>query len=517
LKQQGVKVVTIVDPGVKYQPSALAAKVDQKSPELAAQDKSYYVYNQGAKENFFMKRQNGDLYIGRVWPGESVVADFTLESSRRWWGDLHRAYTDNGVAGIWTDMNEPADFDDRNGKLQMDVVSYDEGEYSTNAKNRNVFALLMARATYEGLERLEPNKRPYVITRAAYAGIQRYSTMWTGDNTSTWEAMGLSIPMFQTLGLSGEIFVGADVGGFIGRSDGEMLTRWYQIAFLTPFCRNHKQLDSYDHEPWRFGKYYEDIIRKYLKLRYRLLPFLYSSLEEGSRTGVPLFRPLLLNYQQDPNTVNLDDQFMVGSDLLVAPLVRRDLTSRMVYLPQGSWIDYWTGRQMPGGSMIRVDAPLEIVPMFVRAGAIIPMGPEMNYVGERPTDPLTFMIYPDESGQAATTLYEDDGVSPAYKQGVFRRTRISASTIRGRFQIELSAPEGTYNPGPRTLAFVLQSPSNATSVRIDGKPLTVASANEIKSAWSNTGDAVTVRLIDDGRAHRIDIESARANPPSRQP
>jgi len=262
MKEQGVKVVTIVDPGVKYQPPAQGAKVTTVHPELAPQDGSYYVYNQGMEKNFFLRRKNGQLYIGRVWPGESVFADLTLPDARRWWGDLFRAYIENGVSGIWTDMNEPSDFVDQSGKSQMDVASYDEGENSTHAKNRNVFALLMARATREGLERLAPDQRPYIITRAGYAGIQRYSTMWTGDNVSSWDSLALSIPMFQTLGLSGEAFVGADIGGFIGRADGELLTRWYQVGFVTPFCRNHKDISGYDQEPWRFAKYYEGIIRK---------------------------------------------------------------------------------------------------------------------------------------------------------------------------------------------------------------------------------------------------------------
>jgi alpha-glucosidase len=203
----------------------------------------------------------------------------------------------------------------------------------------------MARATYEGLERLRPNQRPYVITRAAYAGIQRYSTMWTGDTNSTWEALAMNIPMFTTLGLSGEPFVGSDVGGFIGRGNGELLVRAYQISFLAPFCRNHKVIDGYDQEPWRFGKYYEDIIRKYLKLRYQLLPFLYTALEEAHQTGAPVFRPLVLNYQNDPNTYNLDDEFMIGNDLLVAPVVKPDVTGRLVYLPGGVWYDYWTNKK----------------------------------------------------------------------------------------------------------------------------------------------------------------------------
>ena len=409
------------------------------------------------QKKFFQHRTNGDLFVPKVWPGESVFVDYTLPAAREWWGALHRAYTDNGVAGIWTDMNEPADFVDQTGKNQMDVVSYDEGERSTHAKNRNVFALLMARATYEGLERLRPNHRPYVITRAAYAGIQRYSTMWTGDTNSTWEALQLNIPMFTTLGLSGQPFVGSDVGGFIGRGNGELLVRAYQISFLAPFCRNHKVIDGYDGEPWRFGQHYEDIIRKYLKLRYQLLPFLYTTLEEAHRTGVPLFRPLVLNYQDDPNTYNLDDQFMIGIDMLVAPIAKPDVTRRLVYLPKGLWYDYWTNKKYEGGKMISVEAPLETVPLFVRAGAIIPTWPEMKYVGEKPANPVTFNIYPDDNGAAATTLYEDDGLSPAYKRQGFRRTIIKARRLGRGYSISVSAPEGHYNPGPRKFEFLINA------------------------------------------------------------
>src|SRR5262249_53268165 len=206
LKKQGVKVVTIVDPGVKYQLPEPGSTGESNRPELALQDKSYYVYNQGVAKDYFLKRNDGELFIGKVWPGKAVFADYTVEGARRWWGDLHRAYVEQGVMGIWNDMNEPSDFLDQSGKSWAGVVSYDEGDRSTHSKNRNVFALLMSRATYEGLLRLAPGVRPYVITRAGYAGIQRYSTMWTGDNTSTWESLALSIPMFQTLGLSGESF-----------------------------------------------------------------------------------------------------------------------------------------------------------------------------------------------------------------------------------------------------------------------------------------------------------------------
>ncbi len=476
LGKQGVKVITIVDPGVKRNPPAVNAPPSSpEKPELQPQDLRYYVFDQGIEKNYFQHRKNGELFIPQVWPGESVFVDYTLPEARRWWGDLHRAYTDNGVAGIWNDMNEPSDFVDQSGKNQIDVVSYDEGENSTHAKNRNVFALLEARATYEGLQRLQPTKRPYVITRAAYAGIQRYSTMWTGDSNSSWDALALNIPMFTTLGLSGEPFVGSDVGGFIGRGNGELLVRGYQIGFLAPFCRNHKVIDGYDQEPWRFGKYYEDIIRKYLKLRYQLLPFLYTTLEEAHRTGVPLFRPLMLNYPDDANTYNLDDEFMIGDDLLVAPIVKPDLTSRLVYLPKGVWYDYWTNKKYAGGTMVRVDAPLETVPMFVRGGAIIPMGPAMNYVGEKPFDPITLAIYPDQKDSASSTLYEDDGLSPAYEQGVFRRTSFAARRVANGYVITMNTPQGKYNPGARKFSFVIKSAPNSkvTSIADDSRAHTV--------------------------------------------
>jgi alpha-glucosidase len=521
-KRQGVKVVTIVDPGVKYQPlketggsadgAPLAGMAHPPSgavkPELQPQDQSYYVFNEGLRKNFFQKRKNGEIFIPKVWPGDSVFVDFTLPEASRWWGDLHRAYTDNGIAGIWNDMNEPSDFVDQVGKNQMDVVSYDGGENSTHAKNRNLFALQLSKASYEGLERLQPDKRPYIITRAAYAGIQRYSTMWTGDTTSTWETLSMNIPMFQTLGLSGEPFVGSDVGGFIGRGNGELLTRSYQVSFLAPFCRNHKQIDGYDQEPWRFGKYYEDIIRKYLKLRYRLLPFMYTTLENAHRTGVPLFRPLVLNYQADSNTANLDDQFMVGDDLLVAPVLRPDVSSRRVYLPAGLWYDFWTtGKTYAGGTMIMADAPLETVPMYVRGGAIIPMWPEMNWVGEKPVDPVTFVVYPDENGSASTSLYEDDGTSPSYKRGEFRRTSLSFRTSGpGAATISISAPEGSYKTGARSFVFEIKSGIKPNRVTVNGKTLQKVQSVTTSQGWSSENGSLIVRVADVGGSQTITLQ-----------
>jgi alpha-glucosidase len=500
LGKQGIKVVAIVDPGVKNQPAsagALEPGEDDARRELRSTRLDYYVYNEGAARGYFLKRRNGQIYVGQVWPGESVLADYTREDARRWWGDLHRAYTDFGVAGIWTDMNEPSDFVDQTGGNQRDVVSYDAGQNTPHAKNRNTFALLMAKATYEGLQRLQPDRRPFVISRAGYAGLQRYSSMWNGDTVSSWDNLALSLPMFQTLGLSGQTFVGGDVGGFIGRADGELMARSYQVFSLVPFCRNHHELSGYDHEPWRFGQGAEDNIRKYLKLRYRLMPFLYTTMEEAHRTGVPLFRPLLLNYQTDESAFNLDNQFMVGADLLAAPVLKPDQTSRLVYLPAGVWHDFWTGKKYAGGKTYRVDAPLETMPLFVRGGAILPSGPDMNWTSEKAVDPITFSIYPDADGQAAATLYEDDGASPNYQRGQFRRTTVQAAQQGGVWMINLNAPQGNYQPGGRNFVFVLKGLAAAKEVALDGKALA--------NGWRVENGEVTVRFADDGQAHQIRV------------
>lgn len=438
LASRGLRMVAIVDPGVKYQPSSGSAAAGAQ-PELADASESYYVYDQGIEGEYFLKRRDGSLFTPKVWPGLSTFVDYSNFEARRWWGDLHRAYTDHGVAGIWNDMNEPADFTDQTGESHKDVVF----EGGPMAEYRNLFALLMAQATFEGLQRLKPSRRPYVITRAAFAGIQRYSTMWTGDTPTTWEALELSIPMLCSLGLSGQSFVGGDIGGFTGRGDGELLVRWYQAAFLLPFCRNHKDLSGYDQEPWRFGKPYEDVIRSLLKLRYRMLPYLYACLEEAHRTGLPIVRPLVLEFPGDETTYTLDDQFLIGSSLMVAPVVQPGVEFRRVYLPQGVWYDYWTRERLEGPALIRAQAPLERVPLYVRGGTVLALAPESNRVPLEATD-LELLVFPDASGAATGTVYEDDGDSVDYQSGAFRRTDLRVAGGRLVF-----TPSGPFSVGER--------------------------------------------------------------------
>jgi alpha-glucosidase len=301
--------------------------------------------------------------------------------------------------------------------------------------------------------------------------------------------------MFMSMGLAGQAFVGADTPGFIGRADGELLARAYQVAAFAPFCRNHVAVDIYDHEPWRFGKPYEAIVRKYLKLRYRLLPFLYTTLEEAHRTGLPLFRPLVLEFQDDVTTLNLDDQFMVGSALLAAPVLRANERARDVYLPAGRWYDFWSGAALDGGDLRRVDAPLDQLPLFVRGGSIVPSTVAMNHTGEKPWNPLRFDIYPDAAGTAVGALYEDDGLSPAYQQGVFRRTTLSFAA--GKLTWSAAGP---FQPAARRFEFALHGTPKVAAVLCDNQPLTTG------TDWNRDENGVLlVRFEDDGRSHTLEL------------
>ncbi len=505
LRKLGVKVVTIVDPGIKYQPPAPGAPPVSAEPDRGSQKDRYYVFDEGLKHNYFLRRRDGSLYVGEVWPGKAVFVDYTRADARRWWGDLHKRFLDEGVAGFWNDMNEPSDFVDKSGASQADVMFGKPGHQTSYASNRNTFALNMDRATFEGLERNAPGRRPFVLTRAGYAGVQRYATMWTGDNKASWKSLRLNIPMFASLGLSGEPFVGSDVPGFIGRSGAEMLARSYELAFLVPLCRNHAAIDDYDHEPWRFGSYAEGIVRKYLKLRYQLLPYLYTVLEEAHRTGVPFFRPLLLNFQTDSNLLTVDDEFMVGGALLAAPVLRPAQRERELYLPEGVWYDFWTGARTAGGQTIAVNVPLDAVPLYVRGGAVLPSTVAMDYVGEKPWDPIRFDVYPDANGAASGSLYEDDGTSTNYLAGQSRRTELSCGRAGSGYRIALSAPQGSYRPGARTFEIIVHGVA-AGAVTLDGTALAQGHAGATGAGWWRSADGTTtVRLSDDSAAHAIEL------------
>lgn len=436
LRQAHFRTVAIIDPGVKIDPD-------------------YQVYQQGLERDMFVRRANGEVFSGYVWPDAVAFSDYMRPEVRQWWGDLQRVLVDQGIDGIWNDMNEPTSFVrpfseglSAAGTIDLDAVQGLDDERASHAEVHNLYGSMMSRATYEGLQRHRGDERPFVLTRSAFAGIQRWSAGWMGDNRSWWEHLEMALPQLLNMGLSGVPFVGVDIGGFFGNATGELFARWMQFGILMPFCRGHSAIRTERHEPWVFGPRVETICRAYLKLRYRLLPYLYTLFWEAAQHGTPILRPLLYHFPDDPVTYQIHDQVLLGSALLAAPIYHPGREHRAVYLPAGEWYDWWTDEVIAGPAHLLAYAPLERMPLYARAGAIIPSGPAMNYTGECPLDPLTLDLYP---GAGAFTLYEDDGLSFAYEQGQCCTTGYSLQRTADQLVFEIGARAGAYVPPQRRL------------------------------------------------------------------
>jgi len=421
LRGMGFRVVTIIDPGVKN-------------------DDGYAVCRDGKGKGMFLKNPDGSWFTGNVWPGECVFPDFTSPRVRQWWGPWHKTLLDDGVAGIWNDMNEPAVWNHPGRTMPLDIPHEYESQPATHRRAHNVYGFNMARACHDALRALQPDQRPFVITRAAYAGIQRYSMVWTGDNQSLWEQFAMSIPECINLSLSGVAFCGPDVGGFARDCTGELLARWTQAGAFFPFFRNHTATGTRHQEPWTFGKQVEDICRRYISLRYQLLPYLYNLFHEAALDGAPIIRPLFWEFPDDPNGYAVDDQFLLGPSLLVAPVTRLGARMRAVYLPAGSqWYDYWTRRKHAGGQYVAAKAPLDRLPIFVRAGSIIPMTEPIQYVDQKPINQIFLDVYPGK--KTTGHLYEDDGSSFDYERGAYSLTRFAWTGGRLKIDKEKSGCE----------------------------------------------------------------------------
>lgn len=419
LRESGFRAISILDPGVKVDPG-------------------YAVHDEGLKRDVFCKRPDGRRFVGPVWPGNCYFPDFTDPEVRAWWGELYAPLLEAGVSGFWNDMNEPAIF---GGDMPADVQHSYEGRGAVHAEIHNVYGLQMARASAEGQRRLRPDERIPVISRSGYAGLQRYALVWTGDNESSWQQLRLGVSMCLNLGLSGVAFCGPDTGGFAGDCDGELLARWTQVGALTPFFRNHSALGTARQEPWAFGEPYESICRRWIELRYRLLPTIYTAAWQATQTGLPIMRPLALAFPDDACTYSLDDQFLLGDALLAAPIGRPGQRMRRVYLPGGPWYDFWTGERLSGE--VQADAPLERMPLYVRAGSVLPLGPVMQSTDEWPPGVLQLHVYP---GDGEGWLYEDDGHSLDYRRGEFRVTRFVCRSDGEGLTVRREV-EGPFVPG----------------------------------------------------------------------
>lgn len=400
LENDGFKTVAMIDPGIKI-------------------DKDYFVYQQAMENDYFCKRADGPYVKGKVWPGECHFPDFTNPEVRAWWGDLYKEMiADFGIKGVWNDMNEPAVMEVPTKTLTLDVRHDYDGHRCSHRKAHNIYGMQMIRATYEGIKKYTYPKRPFVLTRAAYSGTQRYSSTWTGDNVATWEHLWLANIQMQRLSISGMSFSGSDIGGFAEQPTGELFARWMQLAIFHPFCRTHSSGDHGEQEPWSFGDEVTDIVRKYIELRYRLLPYLYTAFWKYSEEAVPMLKPLVLYDQEDTQTHYRTDEFIFGDQILVCPILEPNAMGRRMYIPRGNWYNFWTDELISGGKETWVVAGFDKIPIFIKEGAIIPFYPVQQYVGEKKIERLELDVY-YKKGRKQSMVYEDAGDGYDYKKGRF--------------------------------------------------------------------------------------------------
>jgi alpha-glucosidase len=463
LRRQGMKVTTIVDVGVKV-------------------DSGYDVYRQLLAANGSVTWPDGSPYVGRVWPGETIFPDFSLQRTRAWWGAMNNRLWDAGIAGIWNDMNEPANFF---GGTLPDVTMFGKGEREgSHLEYHNVYALLEARATYEGWRRLQPDHRPFIVTRAGFSGLQRYSSIWTGDNSADWEHLNLAVSMVLGLGISGVPFAGADIGGFAGAPDAELFTRFLEAATFFPFYRTHSEFSAPGREPWAFGPVHTAANREMIRLRYRLLPQLYTAFYQHGRDGSPVARPLVYEFQADSAVYGINDEFTFGDHLLVAPVTQQGQDQRAVYLPAGVWYRYPSDERFEGGRSVAASAPrvnpwarddsnfVRGVPLFVQAGAVIPMQAVEQYVGERHMDTLELNVW--DGGSQASELYEDAGDGFGYQQGAWRLTQFRTTTDAGTLRLAL-AQSGRFDGAATVFQVVVHGLTKApASTSVDGRVVQAA-------------------------------------------
>ncbi len=469
-----------------------------------APNQNYRPYDSGTAADVFMKRPNGTPFVGPVWPGPALFPDFTQVRVRDWWSTQYRDFVAMGVAGFWNDMNEPAVFDPLTKTMPLDVVNMiDEPGFAprktTQAEVHNLTGMLNSRATYEGVLRLAPNRRPFVMTRASFAGGQRYAATWTGDNSSSWAHLNLSVSQLVSLGLSGFAYAGDDIGGFAGDPPSpDLLTRWIEIGAFNPIFRDHYQKGKAPQEVWVHGTAQEDIRRRYIEERYRLMPYIYSLADENSRTGLPLMRPVFLDFPlvvaNGDRLGGTESQFMLGGDLLIAPPTTWESPAPYkITLPGSGWYDYWTGLPLAGAETSETPT-LDRLPIFVRPGAILARQPLVQSTAQTPKGRLQLAVYAGADCRGA--LYLDDGETFAYKTGGYLRQSITCDAN----SLSFGKREGRFPPWWNGFDVVIHGWSGGTArVRLDGKA--------VAATVDPQAQTISFALPDVARAARVTIGS----------
>ncbi|HUB29333.1 MAG TPA: TIM-barrel domain-containing protein [Terracidiphilus sp.] len=491
----------------------------------------YKPYDEGVAGDHFVKNPDGSTYVGVVWPGKSVFPDFTQKVSRDWWGTLYADFVSKGIAGFWNDMNEPAIFQVASKTMPDDVQHRIEEpgfqtRTATHLEVHNIFGMQNSRGTFEGLLKLEPNVRPFVMTRASFAGGHRYAVTWTGDNSSNWSHLRETVPQLLNLGLSGFAMAGADVGGFAGSPQAELLTRWFEVAAFQPIDRDHTAVGTRPQEPWEDGTP-EDLSlrRRYVEERYRLLPYLYTTAEEMSRTGLPIDRPVFLEFPNgsvdgQPLDLTNGGTFLFGPDLLVAQSPFPDeVDDYNVGLPPVGWYDYWTGARVDASTgrkgidnaaivqpEVRIHRTLDTLPVFARAGAIVPEQPLVESTDEEPQGPLTLRVYPPTAigNDCEGSLYLDDGVSYNFRQGDFLRLKFSCRVTGQGIVVTVAPREGRFEPWWKQFSVEIYGASkpatSASTSAING-----ASATPVSTGFDTEHHRITALVPDDGKGLELQV------------
>lgn len=493
-----------------------------------ALNQGYAPYDSGHATDQFVKNPDGSEFVGTVWPGPAVFPDFTRAKTREWWGALYKEFVSEGVAGFWNDMNEPSVFDGPGKTMPLNTVHRIEEpgfttRTATHSEIHNIVGLENARATYDGLLKLRPDERPFVLTRATYAGGQRYGFTWTGDNSATWNHLRLATQMVLNLGLSGIPFVGADVGGFNGTPPSDLLTRWVELAAFSPFFRDHYDKGSGPHEVWMNGPEQETIRRRYIETRYKLLPYFYALADEASRTGLPMMRPVFLEFPEifapNANFDHWDTEFLLGPSLLVAPApFGEKLDDYVISFPPGTWFDLWSGEKMPfqpsapsladalnakPGTTFReqrrTHPKLDTLPVYVRGGSILPMEPLIQSTDETPGGPLELRVYPGD--HCSGSLYLDDGHTFAYRQGKFLRQAMTCESDGNSVRVQFHQREGSYPQWWKFMELVIYDwPSAHAEAKVSG------SAYPLKTTYDFKQHALHVTLADQAGEAELSIK-----------
>ncbi|MEM9372947.1 MAG: TIM-barrel domain-containing protein [Planctomycetota bacterium] len=461
LDDHGFANVWMIDPGVK------------------AED-GYSVYDSGTAADVWVRDAQGDVYNGEVWPGVCVFPDYFRTDVREWWADLYQDFMALDIDGVWNDMNEPAVFNVATKTMPEDNVHQaDEalGGTGDHARYHNVYGMMMLKATWEGVLQANPDKRPFVLSRANYIGGHRYGATWTGDNSANWPHLEMSIPMTLNLSLSGQPFAGPDIGGFAYNGDGELFARWMGYGALLPFSRGHTAKGNIDKEPWAFGPEVEATCRRALERRYRLMPYLYTQFWISSMNGMPIAAPTFFADPTDPALRSEDDSFLIGEDLLVVAKVTPE-ADRVAVLPRAVDGVSWARFDFPSFDGGRDSKDIHQPDLYIRPGSIIAAAPVTEYFGDRPDsrDELHLIVHLDAEGNAEGSMYEDAGEGWGFKDGEYLLTTYAASTRRdGSVSITVSAEEGDKDRYDRPVRVRLIDPDGEEKLvwGVDGQEIII--------------------------------------------